>query len=97
MKIHGTFTSYWENGSELQSSAELDSETGKITVHNAFSGEERGNLDSEKFEDEEGNEYDICPCCHEYILKTVMVQDKLFKSVVNEEPQCANKECEYNS
>lgn len=73
MILKGTFTSKWDFGSTvITSAAVLDTETGYVEAHSVDVGDmELFNLDDEFFTDDEGNEYPICDECHEYILKTV--------------------------
>lgn len=51
-------------------------------------------LIEESFEDEEGEEFEICPECHEFILKTVMkegVGKTLYETQVCSNPDCDNQ------
>lgn len=72
MILKGVFQSIWEEGL-IENQATLNLENGEITV-NLISDDNQGieyqHLICEKFIDSEENEYDVCPHCHEYILKT---------------------------
>jgi len=63
----GTFVSIWEEGS-VRTPATLNEETGEVTTESVdVDGMEH--LLEEWFEDEEGEEHDICSTCHEYLIK----------------------------
>lgn len=70
--IEGTFVSVWDDGTEIRTNATLDEETGHIDIEISEDDEYHGSLVREYFEDEDGEEYEVCPECHEYIMKTVM-------------------------
>jgi hypothetical protein len=90
--MKGTFVSVWDNGS-IRTPAELNTETGEVTTESV---EADGMVDlmEEWFEDEEGEEYEICPVCHEFILKVVMkegVGKTLYEAEVCSNPDCENQ------
>jgi ssDNA-binding Zn-finger/Zn-ribbon topoisomerase 1 len=66
--IKGTFTSEWSNGETIETIATLDTETNEV-VTESVDIDIDGCLDREYFTDQENNEYEICPECHEYALK----------------------------
>jgi len=67
---HGTFTSVWDMG-EITTPATLDTENGHVETDSVEVSDEYEVLHSEYFTDEDGNEYKVCPECHEYIIKDV--------------------------
>ena len=99
MTIHkGSFISVWEQGT-VQTEGTLNDETGEVTCNSVESGD-LGSLEREYFEFRarkghhmEDCEYEVCTTCHEYILKTIMVPDKVGKGL-HEEKVCANSDCE---
>jgi len=91
MIVKGTFVSVWDNGT-LSTPATLDTETGEVTTESVdANGLEH--LMEEWFEDEEGEEYDICPECHEYILHTCM-EDGIGHNL-DEVKRCKDPNCDY--
>jgi uncharacterized protein with PIN domain len=86
----GTFISIWDEGS-IRTPAKLDEETGEITT-NSVDAKGMEHLIEELFEDEEGEEYNVCPECHEFILKTVM-KEGVGKTLYEEEV-CSNPDCD---
>ena len=94
MIIKGTFTSLWDNnGAAIVTLATLDTETGEVTAE-SVDVDELGLecLDREFFTDTDDNEYKVCTTCHEYILKSVMVDG--VGSCLDEVQVCSNKDCE---
>jgi hypothetical protein len=92
MEIKGTFTSVWDDGVEITTPATLDTETGEVCADPA----EVENLDilvDEHFTDEKGEEYTICPECHEYILHTCM--EPGIGHNLDEVRRCKNPNCDY--
>ena len=68
----GTFVSIWDGGIEISTPAELDEKTGEVTTGvSDVQGLEV--LEEEKFVDDDGDEHEICGCCHTYIRKTIMM------------------------
>ena len=99
--VHGLFTSVWDGGREITTTATLDTVTGHIDAEQTDEDiEELNSLDSEKFVDSEGNEYDVCPDCHEHILKEKDITDTDDEG--NELPEiagviiCSDPYCESN-
>lgn len=91
--IKGEFISIWDDGIEIRTSATLNPETGQIDAEQAdVSGLDI--LQKERFESEDGNEYEVCLECHEYIIKIVM-EDGI-GSCFDEVPKCSNRDCNYN-
>jgi hypothetical protein len=95
MKIKGVFTSVWDDDVEIVTKAILDTETGEVTAETA----EVENLDilqREFFTSEEfanaGEEYEICPECHTFILKVVMKDG--IGHTYEEVNVCSDPDCE---
>ena len=89
--LKGSFISVWEEGT-VQTEGTLNTETGEVTAKAIYSPD-YGSLEREYFQDQKGNEYEICTTCHEYILKTVMNPDPVGKGI-SETIGCANPDCE---
>jgi hypothetical protein len=94
MVKRGTFTSIWDNGT-ITTPATLDTETGEISTNAVDAPDDLGTLDEEWFEDEEGEQYDICPECHEYIIHTCMEPDEHISHQLNEVKRCKDPNCDY--
>jgi hypothetical protein len=89
----GTFTSVWDNDTEITSPAVLNTETGEIGAV-AVEANDVDILDKEYFTDEDGEEYEVCPECHDFILKTVMkegIGKTLYEALVCSDPECKNQ------
>jgi len=89
MIVKGNFRSVWEEGI-INTPATLDMETGYVDTKSVESNFDH--LIDEHFEDEDGDEREICNICHEYILKTVMVPG--IGSCLDEVEVCSNPECD---
>ena len=92
-EIKGVFVSVWDDGTEIRTNATLDEETGHIEAEQSDDPCDHGSLVREYFEDEDGNEYEVCPDCHEYIMKTVMIDgigQCLDECRVCSDPDCIN-------
>ena len=88
----GTFISIWDEGS-VRTPAQLDEATGEVTT-NSVDVEGMEHLIEEMFKDEDGEEHDVCPECHEYILKVVTkegVGKTLYEAQVCSNPDCDNQ------
>ena len=83
--IEGNFTSFWKDGTMIETKATLNLETGFVDAENSEDDSDHGYLENEYFTDEDGVDYEICPDCHCYILKTV-----------NGKEVCSNIECSNN-
>jgi len=94
-RIEGIFVSNWDGG-KVVTPCYLDLITGELFSKTTNVGD-LGTLESEKFYagDEDGDEYDVCPDCHEYILKSEM--NPGIGHDLNEEPVCSNPDCDSNS
>jgi hypothetical protein len=92
MEINGTFTSVWDNAT-ITTPAVLDTKTGEV-IAESIKADNLGTLREEWFEDQEGEEFDVCPECHEYITKVVYeegVGKTLYEKIVCRNPDCENK------
>ena len=85
----GNFRSVWDEGI-ITTPATLDTETGEVITNSVDSSFEH--LIDEHFEAEDGDEYEVCDMCHEYILKTIMVDG--IGSCLDEVEVCSNPECD---
>ena len=87
----GNFRSVWDEGIII-TPATLDTETGYVDAKSVESNFDH--LIDEHFESEDGDEFEVCDTCHEYILKTVMVDG--IGSCLDEIQVCSNPECDNN-
>lgn len=97
----GTFISYWSDGSTVSCGAELDTETGEIIdlQHMDAGVEDRGHLVKEVFENEDGDEIEVCNCCHSHVLKGVMVDGVghcMDEDFICSDPDCPSNENDYD-
>lgn len=91
--IKGKFVSIWDGGTEIVTNAELNECTGEV-ISDSVDVSNVEILDQEYFEDENGNEYEVCPDCHSFILKTVMkegIGKTLYEAKVCSNPDCENQ------
>jgi hypothetical protein len=93
--MKGIFVSVWDGDTEVRTPAVLDEATGEIETKSVDVDDlDLNMLDREYFENEEGDEYKVCPECHEYILKTVMkegIGKTLYEAQVCSNPYCENQ------
>ena len=93
----GTFTSVWDGGNEIITNAELDEETGKVIAESVDVDDlDLEYLDKEYFTDEEGNEYSICPDCHEYVMREKCFEGEGNGNDYDGQQICSNPYCESN-
>jgi hypothetical protein len=92
--MKGTFVSIWDDGTEIRTPAVLDEKTGEVDAETA-DVENLDILQREYFESDEfanaGEEYEICPECHTFILRTVMKDG--IGHTYNEVRVCSDIEC----
>ena len=91
--MKGTFVSLLDNGIVISTLAELNEKTGEITTE-PTEVNEIDILESEYFVNENGEEFEVCNTCHNYILKTVMkegIGKTLFEAHVCSNPDCENQ------
>jgi hypothetical protein len=93
MILKGTFTSVWDNDVEITTAAELDTETGEVTTE-PVDADDVDILEEEYFTDTEGNQYEVCTECHEYIKVTSM--EPGIGHNLDEIKRCKNPDCESN-
>ena len=86
----GNFRSVWDEGIVI-TPATLDTETGYVETE-PIDVNGVANLIDEHFEGNDGDEHEVCYQCHEYILKTVMVDG--IGSCLDEVEVCSNPECD---
>jgi hypothetical protein len=87
----GTFTSVWDDGSEITTPAALNLKTGELEVTQSKKSP-KGSLEREYFEDKDGEEYEVCDTCHSYIMKAVM--NPGMGHDLNEEQECSDPDCD---
>jgi hypothetical protein len=92
--IKGQFTSVWSNGS-VTTSCTLNPSTGELSPEVVEETEDLGCLEREFFQTPDGEEYEVCPICHEFITKIAMIPDATGIGI-HESPVCSNPECDYN-
>jgi hypothetical protein len=94
MKLKGTFTSVWDDGTEVTTDAELETETGEVIAE--MSDEDPDcTLEREFFTDEEDEEDEVCTVCHNFILKSVIKEGMgktLYETEVCSDPYCESNE-----
>lgn len=84
-----TFVSVWDDGDVVcKSRAEYDPKTGEIHVHEMH--DPNVEILEREYLEVGDEELEVCPCCHEYVLKTVMVGD----TSLEETKECPNPDCE---
>lgn len=91
MCIKGNFQSVWDNGS-VTTRATLNIKTGELSTEIIDAGE-LGSLIEECFTSDNGDEYQVCMECHEYILKGKMFNDQVGDGL-HEKMICANPHCD---
>lgn len=89
--LKGSFISVWEEGT-VQTEGTLNLDTGEVTCK-SVNTPDLGCLQREYFEDKDGNEYEVCKECHEYILKTIMLPDPVGIGIAEYE-ECSNPDCD---
>lgn len=94
-KINGTFTSYWTEGI-VSSKATLHLPEGRLDADMVEVGDEFESLKKEEFEGDNGEIYEVCPVCHDHVIKKVMVSNKHSDSAFEEIKVCSDASCEYN-
>ena len=93
--LNGIFRSEWSDGSVVDTPAKLKLKDGELYIGGQIDNGciDHGHLVREVFISDE-REYDVCKCCHEHIMKSVMVDGighNVFEDVV-----CSDKDCESN-
>ena len=93
--ISGTFVSEWACGREIRTPAFFFTETGYCSAEMTEEDIEEDliNLEREYFEMPDGDELEICQDCHEYALRTVMVDAPGSTTTLIETSECPNSDC----
>ena len=90
----GSFTSVFSDGAFVTTNIiRYDKESGFVAAEIADVDTD-GECIREYITLPDGQEIDVCPLCHEYILKTVMVPDTAGKGL-RESKCCMNPDCDY--
>lgn len=84
------FISIWDNGI-VTTNGTLDETTGEIDCEVA-DVDNLGSLIEENFEDEDGDEHEVCSACHCHTMKTVMIEG--VGKHLNEVSVCSDFDCE---
>jgi hypothetical protein len=90
-EIKCSFTSVWTDGL-VTTPCVFNSETGQVDPEVGTGPLPKGSLEREFITLPDGDEREVCPTCHEYILKTVM-GDRADRSY-GEIKVCSNPNCE---
>jgi len=85
------FTSVWDTGPVVTTPCEYDPETGLVNPEVSKGPVPTGSLECEYITLPDESELEICPECHEYVLKTV-VGDRADLSY-GELKECPNPDC----
>jgi hypothetical protein len=92
--IKGTLVTVWSDGETISTTSQLNESTGELSTE-TVDADPSGCLEEETFVDERGREYSVCMTCHEYILKTAMVDNpndpkdhSLYETKVCSNPDC---------
>lgn len=91
--MKGKFISIWDGEITISTPAELIEETGEV-ITDSVDVDGLDCLNREYFDDGNDNEHDICPCCHSFILTTVIkegVGKVLYEVFVCSDPECENQ------
>jgi hypothetical protein len=89
-KVGGLFVSVWQDGSIIETTATLNTETGEITTTQSNIPDHI--LERQYFENQD-DIFEVCTECHEYILKAQMIPDPVGKGM-SEEMACSNPNCD---
>lgn len=92
--IKGTFTTIWDGGTEITTSAELDTVSGEISTI-SVDVVDFDVLEDEYFTSIHGEEYhNICDECHEFLTRVEMVEG--VGKHLHEVKKCMNPDCNSN-
>lgn len=89
--VKGSFTSVWSEGI-IVTDCSLNTVTGELFPEIIDAGD-LGVLESEKFDGEDGSEYEVCEICHSHIIVGKMFPDQVGKGL-HEKQVCSNLDCE---
>ena len=84
-EIKCTFTSVWDDGSEITTPCTYNPETGEVNPESS-NADPDGCLEREYIILPDEEELEVCTSCHEYVLKTVM--NPGIGHDLNEEQEC---------
>ena len=92
--VHCLYVTRWDGDTEIETEGRFNPTT--LEVESLESVEDDGEL--ETLEDEyivldDGDELPVCPECHSYVMKNVMVPDNT-GSGLHEAAECPNPDCE---
>ena len=74
MNINGFFTSYWEGGAVIETSATLDLDTMEIETESVEVDNDACDiLTKEEFVSTGGEVYEVCSECHQYVTRNIML------------------------
>lgn len=85
------FTSVWDTGPIITTKCVYDQMSGRVEPEVFDGPAPTGNLEREFITLEDGDELEVCPNCHEYVLRTVM-GDRADCSY-GEMKECPNPDC----
>jgi len=85
------FVSVWDGGTEIRTSGCYDPKTGRVESQKTSDAPVKV-LDREYIEFLNGDEMDVCPVCHEYVLKTAMKEAD--GTNLEQVEVCSNPDCE---
>lgn len=94
-EIRCAFVSVWDGDTVLRSRAIYHKDDRSVEVLETHDVDGLEILDREYIELPDGDELEVCPSCHEYVLKPVMV-DGVGNSY-DETSECPNPDCDYKA
>jgi hypothetical protein len=90
------FTSEWDDGSIVTTPCIYHPKTGEVSPEVSKGRIPTGSLEREFITLPDGQEKDVCPVCHGYILKTEMNPGQAKHDLIEEEvcsdPNCSDEE-----
>jgi len=89
-----TFTSVWDDGSEITTPATYDPKTGEVSAESSRSSP-KGSLEREFITLQDEEEIEVCNACHTFVMKTVV--GDLADLSFGESTECSDPNCESNS
>lgn len=95
-EIKCEFTSEWSDGSIVTTPCIYDPKTGEVTPEVSKGHIPTGSLEREYITFLDGDEKDVCPVCHGFVMKTVMnpgqAKHDLVEETVCSDPNCNDEE-----
>jgi len=92
--LNCSFTSVWDNGSEITTRAKYDTSDGEV-IAKSSKADPDGNLEREFITLPDEEEIEVCTSCHSYVMKVVMNPDSVGKGL-HEDTVCSDPDCESN-